>query len=116
MPLVVRDAGLRLQGAKAARAALATLKHAAAQQQQDYRDLLLQHQQLQEAAAVYNAKLAAAEAVKAADALLLKHLIPSLVLECAAQLSNQHATHQACKSPASSSEHVDTRWVCQSVS
>jgi hypothetical protein len=116
MHLVVRDAGQRLHGAKAARAALAALKHTSAQQQQDYRDLVSQHEQLQEAAAVCMAKLASAEAVKAADALLLKRLIPSLVLECAAELSIQWTTVQTCTSAATSPACAEARYVCWNVS
>lgn len=111
MPLVVREAGKRLQGGKASRAALASLKHAAAQQQQEYKALQQEHEQLQETAAVCRAKLAAAEAVRAADALLLKHLIPSLVLECAAQLSIQQATGPTRNSPAASPTSTEARCV-----
>lgn len=90
---LLKDARLLLQQGAAAKRELAALKSSSERQQQAYRDLLSQHEQLQEAALVLQAKLAAAQAVTGADRLLLKQLVPGLVAEAAAMLSD---TATAC--------------------
>jgi hypothetical protein len=97
IPGLLSGARLRLQEAAATKQQLAALRDSSAQQQQAHKDLLDQHQQLQETALVLQAQLAASQAVAAADSMVLKQLVPRLVLEVAAVLAPRQAADAACK-------------------
>lgn len=112
----LQDTRTHLQQGKAAQVEVAALRETAAHQDQQHKtlaahhqQLLAQHQQLQETALALQAKLAAADAVAAADAFLNGRLIPSLALQLAAVATTVQQQPQAagafCMSSAVQEDH-----------
>lgn len=109
----LQDTRTHLQQGKAAKVEVAALRETAAHQDQQHktlaahhRELLAQHQQLQETALALQAKLAAADAVAAADVFLNGQLIPSLVLQLVVAAAERlQAAEESCMSSATEEDH-----------